>query len=68
MSASPPLPHEWHAVGNISGCRHCHRAEHMINARPEDECPVRLRARIDALEAERYAAYAAIRAALGKEG
>jgi hypothetical protein len=53
------LPHEWHAVGNIGACKHCHRAEHMLRPRKGDECPARLRAALDAAAGRERAAVVA---------
>lgn len=56
MSPTPtpaPLPHEWHTVGNIPACKHCKRAEHMLNPRKGDECPARLRTALDTALAAR---------------
>ena len=47
MPADRLLPHEFGPVANVSGCRHCRRMEHMLNPRPGDECPARLRTALD---------------------
>ena len=48
---SDHLPHEWHTVGNIPACRHCHRSLDALDAILADECPARLRAALNSAEA-----------------
>lgn len=45
-------PHEYHAVGNIPGCKHCHRMSMMLAGNPDKDCPARLRERIAELESQ----------------
>ncbi len=47
---TPFLGHEWHAVGNIGACRHCFRSTSFLDRAKKDECPARLRARLNEVE------------------